>query len=157
MQQPPVLAPRPFVRRRGYEVLSDGLNPDLWGRSSIAALVIAFGLLLAATVVFTFLWITIANENRQSKKAIASLETEFEDLEAIVASFDFSCNCSGVNFTFPTEFADDEFHVFSDADTSKRIEFNADGISASTLQSLTIQDALGTIVRNFPLLENSIL
>lgn len=132
--------------RRIYPEQFDLQNPDRWGRASWFCVVIAFAMLIAAIVVFTFYWITIAQDDRASLKRIRDLREEYDALEAFVGNFSADCNCTGVNATFPVEFADDEFTIFNAADPTKLMRIDvSSNVSAGALQLLTIQDASGTV------------
>lgn len=52
---------------------------------------------------------------------------------------------AGGSAAFPTEFTDATFRIDDDSDPTKKIAFQASGITTSTVRTLTVQDADGTI------------
>lgn len=141
-------APRYYteaMRRRRAQKQMEANNPDRYGRVSTAAIIIAFGLLIGAIAVFTYHWVRIANENGETREAIDALRVEFDVIEAFVANFTTDCNCTGVNITFPTEFADNNFTIFDGGDPSSLLQFNANNITAGFLRRQTVQNVSGIV------------
>lgn len=144
---------RPGPRRTFYEAMDEQTaqnqmrrnNPDRQGRLSTGAIIICIGLLIAAIAVFTFHWVRIANEDAQSRREIDNILDEIDSIEMFLANFSTVCNCTGVNVTAPTEFADNNFTIFNAADPSKILRHSLDNVTTMSLQILTIQNVSGTV------------
>lgn len=127
------------IRQRNWN------NPDWKGRLSVGAIIVAFGLLIGAIAVFTFHWVDIANEDAETRRGIDALQVEFNQLNSTFANISVECNCTGINVTFPTEFADNEFTIFNAIDPSKLLRHSLDNITAAALQLLTVQNRSGVV------------
>lgn len=138
--------PRKRSQRTTEQRRLDELNPDKHGQVSWAVIVGIFGVLVAASAIFTFYWITLSQQNVQAEKDIQSLEAEYLSLLLIVGNFSTQCNCSQFNITFPVTFSDAAFHLFDAVDPSKLAKFDVSSLVSPFSQSqLIIQDANGTV------------
>jgi len=91
---------------------------------------------------FTGTGFLIAQWNLRHQNAASGTWTSIEeiDLRGLFPSI-----VPGGSSAFPSEFVDTAFRIFDDGDDTKKIAFQASGITTATTRTLTVQDSSGTI------------
>lgn len=130
--------------RRAQQKLS-AFNPDRNGILSGTLTLFLGGCLIAAMIVFGYHWVTLANDDHGSLRKIEHIQSEYNSIAAYVGNFTTECNCTGVNITYPHEFADNNFTIYNAVVPSAILQYSADNITDFVTRTLSVRNESGTV------------
>lgn len=156
------LGPPGFNRYNKYKTTLEekrARNPDRWGAVSGTMVILLLATILASSFVFGFNWNRLSNKERLTQNDIDALWQTYNGLVADIGDIVLTCDCEGVNITFPVEFSDAEFAIFDETDPSRIIVFDLEHLSADATspQTVLVQNANGTVayIDDIPVFPNT--